>query len=249
MERPDINAPSESAGVGRKSLAEGSISHFGESWFLSFVLNHMNRDFRQPHRALERAATQHAWTRGQSRNISAQLPNIRETLPDDLPSGQLIHSLLGAYFSRFHLFCPILDKRLIWESLDDLSISVTLLRCIIFIATVHCDFELVGQLGYKSRLEAGDDLWNKANAAMENDRESDRVTLMLCSYLLHYWWGQPTRFNDSLWRLAGVIRSAQGLGMHRSASQSRLDQDTKRRWKRIWWVLYVSSSHSLQIID
>ncbi|KIW20219.1 hypothetical protein PV08_00794 [Exophiala spinifera] len=217
-----------------------NISHLGESWFLSFVLHHTNSDFRQPHRLLARPdGARQALTRAQSGGTPAQSHTVPIDWPQDLPPSDAIRSLVDAYFARFHLFCPILDKKQFMGSLEDASLSVTLLRCVIFIAAVHCDIKVLTRLGYETRLEAGDDLFGKASSAVDSDSESDRTTMMMCSYLLHYWWGRPTRFHDSLWRLAGVIRSAQGLGMHRSARKSKMDEYTIRRWKRIWWILYI----------
>ncbi|KAM0414486.1 hypothetical protein ACHAPD_007742 [Fusarium lateritium] len=70
------------------------------------------------------------------------------------------------------------------------------------------------------------------------DRDSTRLDMILSSYLLHYWFGNPTAYRDCHWWIAAAIRSAQCTGYHRSTSNSQLCSEQRSRWKRIWWCLY-----------
>ena len=164
--------------------------------------------------------------------------------PSDLPDITVLDKLILTYFSRFHAFCPILDKSRFLSSLRDQSISHTLLRSVIFVASIHCDTEIFHRMGYSSRLDAGDNLFTKARAAFDSDTSSDRVTMLLSSFLLHYWFGQPTTFRDFLFFLGTAIRSAQCMGMHRTTLSSALRSEDRLMWKRIWWCLYVSEPDS-----
>ncbi|KAL4732090.1 hypothetical protein ACLX1H_001098 [Fusarium chlamydosporum] len=78
-----------------------------------------------------------------------------------------------------------------------------------------------------------------ASASFDMDRESTRLDLILSSYLLHYWFGNPTAYRDCHWWIAAAIRSAQCTGYHRSTSNSQMSPEQRSRWKRIWWCLYV----------
>lgn len=147
--------------------------------------------------------------------------------------------LLEAYFSRFHAFCPILDRTSLLAAVRNNAVSITLLKCVVFVASIHCDAEILHVMGYATRLDAEDDLFGRACASFDADREADRTTIVLSSYLLHYWFGKPTSYRDSLWWLANSIRSAQCMGYHRSTKHSKMSPDDKTRFKLIWWCLYV----------
>ncbi|KAJ4269932.1 hypothetical protein NW762_001603 [Fusarium torreyae] len=90
-----------------------------------------------------------------------------------------------------------------------------------------------------SRLDANDELFNKASTSFDRDRESSRIDMILSSYLLHYWFGNPAAYRDVHWWLAAAIRSAQCMGYHRSTSNAQMPPQEKSRWKRIWWCLYI----------
>ncbi|KAG9505100.1 hypothetical protein J7337_002066 [Fusarium musae] len=166
------------------------------------------------------------------------IPREKTTL-SDLPSPDLVDRLIKAYFNRFHTFCPILGKKYFLASLEDRTISATLLRSVLFVASLHCDREVLHLMGYSTRWDANNALYNKASAAFDADRESSRTHMILSSYLLHYWFGSPTAYHDCHWWLAAAIRSAQCTGYHRSTRNSKMAPEERSRWKRIWWCLYV----------
>ena len=218
------------------------ISYLGESWYLSYIFQNTDNDFHQLHRSVEQAGDPAGSTPGETRagNTETSLSG-RTQIPADLPAAHLRNELLDAYFSRFHLYCPIIEQPSFLASVRDGSVSITLLRCVLFIAAVHCDMDVLRRLGYSTRVDAVDDFFGKANAAFDGDADFDRLTMLICSYLLHYWWGRPTNFKDSLWRLAGVIRSAQCMGFHRSTLGSGMTPEVKSRWRRVWWIFYVGT--------
>lgn len=148
--------------------------------------------------------------------------------------------LVEAYFERFHAFCPIVNKKSFLSELPDGRISGALLRSVLFVASLHCDMEILHLMGHSTRLTANDDLFTKASAAFDADRESDKISMVLASYLLHYWFGNPTTYRDAHWWLAAAIRSAQCMGYHRSTRNTQLPAAEKSRWKLVWWCLYVS---------
>lgn len=219
-----------------------SPSHFtwGESWYLSYILHTTNNEHptNQLINGLKKG--------GSSENHEPSHQAKNSTLPEStikhhvqsLPSSALTRSLVDGFFAHFHLFCPILEEDKIRSSLYHGSLSVVLLRCILFVASIHCEMKLLHDLGYSNRIEAEDDLFRKAKSAFNSDIERDNLTLLYCSYLLHYWSGRPTSFQDSMWWLAGTIRCAQSLGMHRSMGRTKVTEQC-RLWRRIWWLLYV----------
>ena len=173
---------------------------------------------------------------------AAQAPTSSSTeLPKDLPLPHLRERLIDSYFSHFHAYFPILDKSSFSSSLVEGSTSITLLRAVLFVGSTQCDPAIYHLLGYSTRNDAGDELFALAKNSFDSDNTSDRTEMLQSCFLLHYWWGQPTAFKDSLWWISTAIRSAQCMGMHRSTIRSKISRNTQVLWKRIWWCLYVSS--------
>lgn len=156
----------------------------------------------------------------------------------DLPPVEVTARMLTAYFANFHVFCPVLDRRSFLDSVDDGTVSTTLLRCVLFVASIHCDMDILHCAGYSTRTDAGDDLFGKASTAFNVDKAISRPILVLCSYLLHYWFGKPTSYQDSAWWLSTAIRSAQFLNYHRDTPERTPSETSDAR--RVWGCLYVS---------
>ncbi|KAM5341512.1 hypothetical protein ACJ41O_014543 [Fusarium nematophilum] len=215
-------------------------SFVGESWYASYVM----RGYAPGHTSFHRPIDDCNETVQSVSRDSHPQSNPRRSLPrgrtdlSDLPPPNLLERLVKAYFDRFHAFCPIVTKRSFFASLHDGSISGTLLRSVLFVASLHCDLEILHLMGHSTRLDANDDLFTRASTSFNEDRESDRTNMVLSSYLLHYWFGNPTTYRDSHWWLAAAIRSAQCMGYHRSTRNSQMPPEEKSQWKRIWWCLY-----------
>jgi hypothetical protein len=220
---------------GDRTQEESKANFIGESWYASYVLATSAAGHSELHKPMKR--------RPSSQASPAELqPGVTPTemiRPSGLPAPQLTERLLEAYFKRFHVFCPILERAAFLSSVRDGTVSITLLRSVLFVASIHCDPEVFHLMGYSTRLDAGDDLFNKACASWNADRESDRTTMVLSSYLNHYFFGRPSEYRDTLWWLGNAIRSAQCMGYHRSTKNSKMSSTDKSRWKRVWWCLYV----------
>ncbi|KAM0083358.1 hypothetical protein ACKRZS_004420 [Fusarium odoratissimum] len=214
----------------------------GESWYASYVMRGYTPGHNSVHRPIgECNETVQSVTRDTRRESFCSRPSLplEKTGLADLPSPDLVDRLIKVYFDRFHAFCPILGKKYLLSSLDDGAMSGTLLRSVLFVASLHCNPEVLHLMGYSTRWDANNALYNKASAAFDADRESSRTHMILSSYLLHYWFGSPTAYRDCHWWLAAAIRSAQCTGYHRSTKNSKMSPEERSRWKCIWWCLYV----------
>ena len=227
-----------------RSPQDSNANFVGESWYASYVLSTSVAGPAELHRPIERRSaktfTPDDYRTPNTRRSTSSRPSKNILPPSDLPPQHLIERLLEAYFTRFHVFCPILDRALFLSSVRDTTVSITLLRCVLFVASVHCDPEIFHLMGFSTRFDAGDDLFGKACASFDIDQEADRSTMVLSSYLLHYYFGKPTSYRDPLWWLATAIRSAQCMGYHRTTENSSMPKRDKAHWKRVWWCLYVS---------
>ncbi|KAI8415757.1 hypothetical protein FOFC_05384, partial [Fusarium oxysporum] len=214
----------------------------GESWYASYVMRGYTPGHNSVHRPIgECNETVQSVTRDTRRESVCSQPSLprEKTSLSDLPSTDLVDRLIKVYFDRFHAFCPILGKKYFLSSISDGAMSGTLLRSVLFVASLHCDAEVLHLMGYSTRWDANNALYNKASASFDADRESSRTHMILSSYLLHYWFGSPTAYRDCHWWLAAAIRSAQCTGYHRSTKNSKMSPEERSRWKRIWWCLYV----------
>ncbi|KAH7171688.1 hypothetical protein DER46DRAFT_622571 [Fusarium sp. MPI-SDFR-AT-0072] len=214
----------------------------GESWYASYVMRGYTPGHTSVHRPIgECNETVQSVTRDTRRESVCSRPSLprEKTGLADLPSPDLVDRLIKVYFDRFHAFCPILGRKYFLASLEDGTMSGTLLRSVLFVASLHCDAEVLHLMGYSTRWNGNNSLYNKASAAFDADRESSRTHMILSSYLLHYWFGSPTVYRDCHWWLAAAIRSAQCTGYHRSTRNSKMSPEERSRWKRIWWCLYV----------
>ncbi|RSL78711.1 hypothetical protein CEP51_007952 [Fusarium floridanum] len=217
-------------------------SFVGESWYASYFMRGFAPGCTSFHRPIDDC---NQTVQNVSRDTPRQSgprrlpPPQGRTEISDLPRPDFMDRLIHAYFDRFHTFCPIVGKELFATSLHDGTVSRTLLRCVLFVGSLHCDLEVLHVMGHSTRFDANADLYNKATASFDGDTQSDRISMVLSSYLLHYWFGNPTSYRDAHWWLAAAIRSAQCMGYHRSTKESQMPPQERLRWKRIWWCLYI----------
>ncbi|KAI8653714.1 FAD-binding PCMH-type domain-containing protein [Fusarium sp. Ph1] len=217
-------------------------SFVGESWYASYFMRGFAPGCTSFHRPIDdcNQTVQNVSRDTPRQNCPRRSPQPRgRTELSDLPRPDLMDRLIHAYFDQFHIFCPIVGKESFAASLHDGTVSGTLLRCVLFVASLHCDVEILHVMGHSTRLDANSDLFNKASTSFDEDTQSDRTSMVLSSYLLHYWFGNPTSYRDAHWWLAAAIRSAQCMGYHRSTKDSQMPPQERLRWKRIWWCLYI----------
>lgn len=207
-------------------------SIWSESWYLSYLVQTTNNEHSRLYRPID-----YNQSRREIRPGSTISNHVPASALQTLLVQQSTTDLVDGYFKNFHSFCPILNKVDVLHSIQNRTISIVLLKCMLFVSSIHCNEEVLYTMGYKKRINAEDDLFEKANSAFNSDVEADKLTLLFCSYLLHYWSGRPTTYKDSLWWLAGAIRTAQSLNMHRKAGRENFNNE--KEWKRIWWLLYV----------
>ncbi|KAF4453774.1 hypothetical protein F53441_3600 [Fusarium austroafricanum] len=221
---------------------DASPTVVGESWYASYVMRGYTPGHTSFHRPIgDCSETVQNVSRDTRRECVSNRTPVSQQKPDlsDLPPPELVDRLIKVYFERFHTFCPILRKKYFFASLQDGSMSATLLRSVLFVASLHCNMEVIHLMGHATRWDANSTLYNKASASFDADKESSRTHMILSSYLLHYWFGSPTAYRDCHWWLAAAIRSAQCTGYHRSTKNSKMSPEERSRWKRIWWCFYV----------
>ncbi|KAI1027379.1 hypothetical protein LB504_008020 [Fusarium proliferatum] len=129
----------------------------GESWYASYVMRGYTPGHNSVHRPIgECNETVQSVTRDTRRESVCSRPSLprEKTTLSDLPSPELVDRLIKVYFEKFHTFCPILGKTYFLASLDDGALSGTLLRSVLFVASLHCDPEVMHLMGYSTRWDA-----------------------------------------------------------------------------------------------
>jgi len=153
------------------------------------------------------------------------------------PSDDICEVFLGAYFEWFHPCLPILDRHGFHNSHTKKTISPLLFQAVLFVGATHCSEKLMKDLGFSSRMDTRNEMYNHIKDIYDSDYETNKVTVSQALFLMSFWRAGPLLEKDTRHWLGAAISLAQTKGMHRSSSTTTFT-DFKLR-KRIWWSLYV----------
>ncbi|KAI5800415.1 fungal-specific transcription factor domain-containing protein [Peziza echinospora] len=189
--------------------------------------------------------------------IHPALPPAMYALKDafTVPPPPIRDALIETYFDKFHPLFPLLSRPRFLSCLNSsFSLkepSMLLLQSVLMIGAIHCPLSLLTSphkdapswTPFSSRAAAAEVLVSRARTLFNNDVEKDRLSLVQSMFLMQFWWRVPKDFRDQCYWLAGAIRTAQGMGLHRSTQASWakgvLDDQQRRTWRRTWWLIYV----------
>ncbi|TGZ78405.1 hypothetical protein EX30DRAFT_373934 [Ascodesmis nigricans] len=225
--------------INRRTTAP--VTYLGESWHLSWAVQPQFDDEEKP----LHLPTLMMPEDGEVYN------RVNKKLWDEgayiLPRQEIRDLLIKQYLDVGHPICPIIDKKPFLESLETNTFSHLLVQTVLMVASMHCEWAILQRAGYMSRREAIDGFYKRARALFDGDAEPDRITSIQAMVLMSYWWRAVTDHKDPLWWLAGAVRFAQAMGLHRSTAKSKLAEPDRRRWRRLWYMLYLrdrmASSH------
>ncbi|KAL6872086.1 fungal-specific transcription factor domain-containing protein [Trichoderma novae-zelandiae] len=161
-----------------------------------------------------------------------------------LPPRAVMDVFVSNYFQLFHPFFPILDKSSFLASYyrsdrDAAShshgLSLLLLQAILFTATATVPMSTVRDAGFTSRKEARNLLHKRARYLYEFDFESDNIINIQALLLMSHFYPSMVDQKHTWFWIHQAISLAQGLGLHRNASQ----EPQRKLWARIWWACLV----------
>jgi hypothetical protein len=132
-----------------------------------------------------------------------------------LPTVHGCHPALETYFRWFHPCFPILDRGETAYQYSIGKLSPLLLQAILFISATYCEEDTIYQMGFKDRLEAKSQLYNRAKILFEADWETDKVTTLQAVFLLSFCRGGSSNVKDVRYWLNIAVTLAQAYGFHR----------------------------------
>ncbi|UKZ55674.1 hypothetical protein TrVGV298_009498 [Trichoderma virens] len=176
--------------------------------------------------------------------VSQDSRRLSGVLSASPPKG-VMDEFVSNYFQLFHPFFPILDKSSFLASYyrSDRGAaaatahgpSLLLLQAIIFTASATVPMSVVRDAGFTTRKEARIVLHKRARYLYEFDFESDNIANIQALLLLSHYYPSMVEQKHTWFWIHQAISLAQGLGLHRNASQ----EPQRKLWARIWWACLV----------
>ncbi|EXA30138.1 hypothetical protein FOVG_18457 [Fusarium oxysporum f. sp. pisi HDV247] len=159
-----------------------------------------------------------------------------------LPRREIADAFVSSFFDRVHPAMPVVDRSSFLRhyyamSSESTELSLLLVQSVLLSgSTTYKHPDLVQPATEVSRR-----LYVRAKALLENRFEQDRLILVQSHLLV------STFASDScddtvqnMWLSIGAaVRTAQGMGMHRNLGKAKASPVMRRRWKRIWWSLFI----------
>ncbi|KAJ8059031.1 hypothetical protein OCU04_012011 [Sclerotinia nivalis] len=216
----------------------GKVAYLQEKSSLAILMQDYYGTTNAVHYPLpEDAANQHMATK-----MNAEEMDILEKRGAlQLPPRDLCEELIDAYFKWVAPVIPIINKSWFmrrWHDLDNPP-PLLLMQAVLLAGSRVCTTSMLLDAS-GSPIPAATIFYKRAKALYDADYEEDRVVIVQALIHLGWYWEEPGVVTKNVFYWNGLATTiAQGFGMHRSPSGSRLSPADKRLWKRIWWTLYI----------
>ncbi|OAQ65877.2 fungal specific transcription factor [Pochonia chlamydosporia 170] len=160
-------------------------------------------------------------------------PNL---IPKDafvIPPKHISDVLIAEYFELVHPGLPIIDKdRFLRNYHDPDSAPSTLLFQAVCLVGSHVTRK------FKNNQEMKAAFFRRAKVLLEGRYEEDRMHVVQTALLLTWFSdGGDDICANSWWWIGIAARTAIGLGMHREVGPSKMPQQDKIIWRKIWWCV------------
>ena len=166
----------------------------------------------------------------------ARINSLKSEGAFTVPAKPVLEALLGAYFRWFHPCFPVVDEKDVWSQQQSGTLSPLLMQALLFIGVIHCDEDILKELGLGVRHRAKYIYYNRAKDIYDADHEQKKLTVIQALFLLSFWRAGALLEKDARHWLGAAISLAQTKALHRSSdNQGKLE---KLR-KRVWWAIYV----------
>ncbi|KAJ5115845.1 fungal-specific transcription factor domain-containing protein [Penicillium angulare] len=167
----------------------------------------------------------------------------------DLPTREIVCSLLETFFRYVFPSIPILDKSEFMGKVETNTCSPLLLNAVLMVATIYCPDSLITDAGFVSRFVASLTFYHRAKDIYDAGYETDAITVIQATFLLSHWWSGPLEQKDPWYWLGITAGMAQGIGMHQRKTYSILDVPSRGLWRWLWWIIYAVDIHMSICLD
>lgn len=159
-----------------------------------------------------------------------------------LPSPSISDAFVTAFFDRVFPTMPIMDRSVFLKNLHGAGQSGTkpsllLVQSVLLSGSTAYDHPGIQLLPD----EVSARLYARAKALIDTKFEQDRLILVQAHLLISSFTADSCDDTiHNMWLSLGTaVRIAQGIGMHRDLGQAKASASMRRRWKRIWWTLFI----------
>ena len=167
---------------------------------------------------------------------NAETPVTPNLIPKDafvLPPTHISDALVAGYFEHVHSGLPIIDKTRFLSLYEDSNTtpSPLLLQAI---CLVGCHVTN----NFPNHQEMKVAFFRRAKALLDGRYEEDRMHVVQAALLLTWFSDGGDDICANAWWWIGIAaRTAMGLGMHREVGASKMPDNDKVLWRRIWWCI------------
>ncbi|PGH34393.1 hypothetical protein GX50_02760 [[Emmonsia] crescens] len=160
----------------------------------------------------------------------------------EIPHFSFRNELLKSFVNYVHVYMPFLDLedflQTIYENTGRKRISLLLFQGVMFAGTAFVNMKHLRMAGYQSRRAARKAFFQRVRALYDLDYEDDQIVVIQALMLMSYWFETPHDQKDS-WHWIGISLALSRLnGLHLDITTAGMELNTRRAWRRTWWILY-----------
>ncbi|PGH07638.1 hypothetical protein GX51_01647 [Blastomyces parvus] len=160
----------------------------------------------------------------------------------EIPHFAFRNELLRSYVNYVHVYMPFLDLedflQTIYENTGRKRISLLLFQAVMFAGTAFVDIKHLRMAGYQSRRAARKAFFQRVRALYDLDYEEDQIIVIQALMLMSYWFETPHDQKDCFHWIGISLALSRLNGMHLDITTAAMDLNTRRIWRRTWWILY-----------
>ena len=157
-----------------------------------------------------------------------------------LPPREIRDNLVESYFTWIYPYLPVVNKYEFMRQYNDPNDPppLLLLQAVLLAGSRTSSHPAIQDKQGTTKTMCRQ-IYKRAKALFDSDYEKDKVIIVQSLILFSAWWDGPQDIQSSWYWISTATRIAQGIGMHRNLSTSRLPLSTKRLYRRIWWTCFT----------
>jgi hypothetical protein len=166
------------------------------------------------------------------------------------PQKSIGEALILTFFESVYPLLPIVDKNLVTDQFAMLytgqQSSPLLFHALMFCACQYVDAQQLHNAGFGTITSAKSYFFEKARLLYQFNCEPEHTVVVQSLILMSYWWMDYTEEKDMRYWLSCAVNLALSMGMHKTVPKTlNMPTGRHRLWRRIFWTLFASISHSV----